>query len=242
MKRLLSVSLVTAMIATAAFAQSRDKRLDINVTNSIGVSMEGVHYTLHTNAYDMDYSTAETVLDASGHSSVMTYPGSHTIRIALTGLRTYTATFDMDGDKTLDIALEEDITDPYSLHAVVNHDVYDGLNAIDMEWNKELAIFEDDFESYDAFTIDPQPWTGIDKDGVPAVVMEGEYPNSGKTQYITIVNPWAVVPAWDVQYYYTMTPRSGRQYAAFLQPNNGNNNDWLISPQITLGDDNYLRF
>ncbi len=242
MKRLLSVSLVTAMIATAAFAQSRDKRLDINVTNSIGVSMEGVHYTLHTNAYDMDYSAAETVLDASGHSSVMTYPGSHTIRIALTGLRTYTATFDMEGDKTLDIALEEDITDPYSLHAVVSHDVYDGLNAIDMEWNKELAIFEDDFESYDAFTIDPQPWTGIDKDGVPAVVLAGEYPNSGKPQYIQIVNPWTVSPAWDLQYYYTMAPRSGHQYAAFLQPNNGNNNDWLISPQIAVGDDNCLRF
>lgn len=243
MTKLIPVSIfMAAAFAGSLGAQSRIYNLDVYVTTPSGSSLQGAPYTLHTDLYDMDYAASETKLDASGHSLIRTYAGQHTLRISMEGMKTYTTTFDMDADRRLDIAMQEDIADPYAVSAVLNHDVYSGRNDISMTWNTEEAVFFDDFESYDPFSIDPQPWGGIDIDRLPTAMIDGDYPNRGSMQYITIVNPGAVTPAWDLQYYYTLTPRSGRQYAGFVQPAAGNNNDWFISPLIRVGEDNTLRF
>lgn len=225
-----------------AYTTSRDFTLSINVSTPNGTNLSGVAYTLTQDDFQTEYSTSETTLDAKGHSSLRVYGGNHTLRLSVTGLKSYTTSFDVTADKTLDIALTEDIETPYSLTSSLAHDVFTGRNDVTISWNKEQAIFFDDFESYDGWTIDPQPWTGIDVDKYATITLSGSYPNAGKSQYITIANPWTVSPAWDLQYYYTLAPRSGHQYAAFLQNTAGNNNDWFISPKVTLTDDNTLRF
>lgn len=232
----------TATIALKAFGTSRSYRLTVKVNNPTGQDFENASYTLRSNLYDINYSATETTLSADGSSAINIFGGSHTITVAYTGMRTATKTFSVNKDTTVTIDLEEDINQPYSLHADVDHNVYTGQNNIQLSWNQDETVFFDDFESYSPFSINPTPWTGIDLDGRATAEIDGSYPNRGTAQYITIANPSAVDPAWDLQYYYTLSPYSGNQYAAFVQPSSGDNNDWFISPTITVGKNNILTF
>lgn len=225
------------------FGTSREFSFTLNVTNPSGQSLEGVSYALHCDRFDIDYSSSETTLDASGTSRLNVYPGRHSFTLSVPGMKQVRGSVLVNENKTINVTLEENIEAPYALNAVQRHNAYDGTNSVLLDWNSELALFSDDFESYSPFTTDPRPWTGLDLDGQTAAPIQGSYPNRETMQYITIPNPWEVDPAWDVQYYYTMAPRSGRQYAAFVQPSAGSNNDWFITPRVTLDQkDNYLRF
>lgn len=236
---------MACLAATAgvyADTSSREFTLSVNVSSPVASSLAGKSFSLHHNGFDVEYSATETTLDNNGKCAIKVYGGNHTLKLQVPGCKAYSSTFDVDNNKSIDINLQEEISDPYSLKADLIHDVHSGRNDVVLNWNQEEAVFFDDFESYDPFSISPNPWTGIDVDKYPAAQLAGSYPNSGKPQYITIVNPTAVNPAWDLQYYYTLAPRSGNQYAAFVQPTAGANNDWFITPSITLGDDNILRF
>lgn len=239
---LFSLALPAATAGTWADTTTRDYYLNISVVAPIEKPLNGTSFNLHHNGFDVDYSSTETKLDKDGKCSIKVYGGNHTFALNVAGCKPYTSTFDVDGDVNLTVNLLEDIYDPYSFKSELIHDVYTGKNDVRLSWNTEEAVFFDNFESYTPFTIDPAPWTGIDGDKYPTVALTGSYPNAGKLQYITIVNPSAVNPAWDLQYYYTLAPYSGNQYAAFVQNTAGDNNDWFISPAITVGDDNVLRF
>lgn len=225
-----------------SFGTSREFKFSLRVVHPTEASLKGVTYTLHCDRFDINYSSSETTLSAEGVSTLNTYAGRHSLSIVVPGMEPVFKSILINQDTEMTINLEEVIEAPYSLKTEVQHNVYTGKNDIALNWNSEEALFFDDFEAHDAFTINPTPWIGLDLDKYPAVALQGSYPNREKPQYITIVNPSAVDPAWDIQYYYTMAPRNGKQYAAFVQPAAGSNNDWLITPQITLGSDNYVRF
>ena len=111
-----------------------------------------------------------------------------------------------------------------------------------MTWNKEKPAFFDDFEGHPDWSISFGDWTGIDNDKQAAAILAGSYNNRGALQYATIVNPLTVVPTWWYEYP-VLRPYSGNQYVGFVRTNSGEaNDDWLISPTITVGNDNILRF
>ncbi len=226
------------------FSQEREFSLTINVTDNAGCNYAGVPVKLVSDRFSLEYDASETTLDSNGSVTLDVYGGAHTATVSLPGMKTASVSFSVNKNSTIGITLEEDVNTPYALTATVEHDIYTGKNNVLLTWNGDEAVFADNFESYSPFTIDPAPWTGIDGDLLAPANLEGEYANKGKPNYGQIINPSAVDPAWDLTNFYTLAPRSGKQYAGFITPADAGKslNDWLITPAVTLTDNNVLRF
>lgn len=231
-------------ITLADFSMEREYNLTINVSDNAGCSYEGVPVKLVSDRFSLEYDASETKLDANGSLTVSVYGGAHTATVALPGMKTATVSFSLNKDYTLDIALEEDVNAPYALEVLVDHDIVSGQNDLLLTWNGEEYIFFDNFENYPAFSIDPQPWTGIDGDLLAPANLEGDYDNKGMPNHGQIINPSAVNPAWNLDNFYTLKPRSGNQYLGFITAaDNGKTlNDWMITPEVELTADNVVRF
>lgn len=237
---------LVAILAFPSWGQSRGHYLHITVTAPAGESLEGQGFVLEQVISDnnrMSYPSSETVLDAEGKCTVDVYGGNHCIRIERAGFVTYEKTFAVTADMTLDITLQEAVSDPFSLKTEVKHDIMTGGNNVTLSWNREDPAFFDDFEGYEAFAIEFGDWTGIDDDGAQTAVLSGTYQNQGKFQYAQIINPLTgVTPPWYYEYP-VLRAYSGNQYVGFIRTQTGvANDDWLISPAIEVGTDNILRF
>ncbi|RZL17903.1 MAG: T9SS type A sorting domain-containing protein [Pedobacter sp.] len=113
--------------------------------------------------------------------------------------------------------------------------------------NAQTVLFQDSFETYEDFIIaNIGPWTLIDVDMAPTYTIEQgtpavpvEYENAGYVGSFMVLNPSQTEPAFNEAW----DPHTGSKVAACfdavvnpLSPNpQGPNNDWLITPQITLG-------
>lgn len=223
-------------------AQTRDNKMTINVKTVTGESVEGLVVGLKIPDWGFTYSTSETTLSADGQCTLNVYSATHRIVVEKEGYAVYDETIEVTGDITLDIELQEAVRQPFSLTGSIEHDVFTGKNDVTLTWNKEKPAFFDDFEGHADWSISFGDWTGIDNDKLAAAILAGSYNNRGALQYATIVNPLTVVPTWWYEYP-VLRPYSGNQYVGFVRTNSGEaNDDWLISPTITVGNDNILRF
>src|SRR5690554_4305922 len=112
--------------------------------------------------------------------------------------------------------------------------------------NAQTVLFEDSFETYDDFAIENiSPWTVVDNDGAlyNYTIENYSFLSEGEIPSFIVFNPSSTTPVLTgaaAQAY------SGTKYmAAFASYNLNdagtaavpvNQSDWLISPQITLGD------
>lgn len=223
-------------------AQTRDNKMTINVKTVTGESVEGLVVGLEIPDWGFTYSTSETTLSADGQCTLNVYSATHRIVVEKEGYAVYDETVEVTGDITLDIELQEAVRQPFSLTGSIEHDVFTGKNDVTLTWNKEKPAFFDDFEGHADWSVSFGDWTGIDNDKQAAAILAGSYNNRGALQYATIVNPLTVVPTWWYEYP-VLRPYSGNQYVGFVRTNSGEaNDDWLISPTITVGNDNILRF
>lgn len=231
------------IIAMPVMAQKQDKLLYVTVTTNTGESLKGQLVNVQQTDYQLNYSAV--ALDANGTCSLKVYAGNHTVTVNRDGYETATTTFtinESETEKRVSLNLVEKTRTPFALQAELSYDAYTGDNHVKMTWNTEKPAFFDDFESYDAFSVSFGQWTGIDGDHIAAAPLAGDYPNSGVMQYAQIMNPLAVSPIWWYDYP-VMRPYSGKQYVGFVRTVSGEaNNDWLISPTITVGTDNILSF
>lgn len=218
--------------------------LSLNVTSVTGDNLKGIAVDLSNPEYGLIYPTV--YLSEQGKCTIHGVKGGTTI-LSIDATKLSLAKYIDNNliitkDRTLDIVLQEAVRTPYALKAEKIHDAHTGQTAVVLNWNNETDYFFDDFESYDAFSINFHPWTGIDGDKEAAAQIQGTYPNSGLPQYATIFNPLTInPPLW--YSYPVFRPYSGKQYAAFIRTANGSvNNDWLISPKIKIGVDNVVRF
>ena len=101
--------------------------------------------------------------------------------------------------------------------------------------NAQTVLFEDDFESYDDFAIENVgDWTLSDVDGANLYGFTGiSFTNSGGPFAYVVFNPSMTTPASNTNDGFEAY--SGDKYMASFASVSGANNDWLISPQITLG-------
>ncbi|TRW25709.1 T9SS type A sorting domain-containing protein [Flavobacterium zepuense] len=104
--------------------------------------------------------------------------------------------------------------------------------------NAQTTLFSDNFDSYEDFIIDPiGDWTQIDNDGSATYGIENEdnvsyiFDNSGYTGTAIIFNPSATEPALEDNW----APYSGNKSLNFFAATDGLNDDWFVTPQITLG-------
>lgn len=244
MKRLFIIFTLFALCGLfgSLSAQTRDNKMTINVKTVTGESVEGLVVGLEIPDWGFTYSTSETTLSADGQCTLNVYSATHRIVVEKEGYAVYDETVEVTGDITLDIELQEAVRQPFSLTGSIEHDVFTGKNDVTLTWNKEKPAFFDDFEGHPDWSISFGDWTGIDNDKQAAAILAGSYNNRGALQYATIVNPLTVVPTWWYEYP-VLRPYSGNQYVGFVRTNSGEaNDDWLISPTITVGNDNILRF
>ena len=239
--RLFLILLAVAITLPIA-AQSRKFTLQFEVTSATGESLEGQRINLEQTDYSITYAASETTLNAEGKLTVKVYAGNHRITVERTGYATVTEDINVTSDMTVSLTLTEAVRNPFALKTIEHHDPMTGLNTVGFSWNREDPAFFDDFEGYDAFSVDFAPWTGIDADHEAAAALTGSYTNRGALQYAQIINPLTVEPSWWAEYP-VLRPYSGKQYVGFIRTNSGNaNDDWLISPAITVGKSNIVRF
>ncbi len=107
--------------------------------------------------------------------------------------------------------------------------------------NAQTTIFEDDFEAYDDFIIENVgDWTLVDLDMLPTYGFSGiTFDNSGYTGAFIVFNSTTTNPPLDPTVDSDWTAYSGvkamTSFAAVPDGTTNANNDWLISPQMTLG-------
>ena len=217
--------------------------LRVHVIPSAGNSAAGVKVSLSNEEYGLVYP--EKILTESSEAvftNVLTTTNILTVNGTDIGLERRVDTIDVSPNMYYEVLLGEQTRQPYALRANLVHNAWEGESAVMLTWNRELPVLEDDFESYEAFSIDFAPWTGIDGDHAPTAQIQGSYPNAQLEQYATIFNPLTIEPS--VWYEYpVLRPYSGAQYVAFITTANGTpNDDYLISPRLHIGRDFVLRF
>ena len=105
---------------------------------------------------------------------------------------------------------------------------------------RNITDFSDNFETYPNFNLTFAPWTTVDVDQKTTYGIEGvTFPNSGQAMSFIIFNPTATTPPLTDA---AIAPHSGSKFAASFAATSGANNDWLISPQITLGSNSSVSF
>ena len=233
------VLLLWAMVVPVA-AQKCNINLTITVTGPSGAPVPTASVLLKQTDFALSYGTI--TLNEQGTAKLKVYAGNHSLTASAAGYSSVATTFAVTADTTVTIALAEQVQRPYSLGATVSHDTQSGLNSLTFTWNTEKPAFFDDFESYDAFAVNFGDWIGIDGDQANAATLVGTYLNQGVREYAQIINPLKVSPPWWYDYP-VLRPYSGKQYAGFIRTATGvPNDDWLITPVITPGNQNVFSF
>ena len=236
--------LLAMLFSLSSMAQQRNKQLTIQVTSVENDDLKGQTLTLIQTDYEVSYGQLK--LDAEGRCSLKVYAGMHRLTIDREGFELLEHDFEVSETATeptvISVMLKENTRQPYALTVNVMHDAITGRNDIGLTWNTEQPAFFDDFESYEGWAVSFGEWTGIDADNEAAAALVGSYPNRGVMQYAQIINPLTVNPTWWYDYP-ILRPYDGQQYVGFTRTSSGNaNDDWLISPTITVGTDNVLQF
>ena len=238
-KNRLIIVLLALLFTLVAAAQKRDLTLTMTV-KAAGDDLKGQKVQLWQKEFDVSYGSL--TLDSEGMLKVAVYEGTHLLRIERDGYEVVDTVFEVKKDLNITINLKEKTREPFALTTKVTHDVMSGNNQVMLSWNKEQDAFFDDFEEYEPFAIKFGAWTGIDADNVAAAPLVGTYANRGTLQYAQIMSPMNVDPMWWYDYP-VLRPYSGGQYVGFTRTGVGTaNDDWLISPVITLGSDHLLSF
>lgn len=236
-------TLLAMLFFASGVAQQRNTRLTIKVNTVEGDILTGQPVDLTQTDYSVGYGTLK--LNAAGECAINVFAGNHLLKIDRNGFNPVEKTFAVaegETEKTLTIDLTEKTRDPFAVTAETSRDPFTGRRDIALSWNREKPAFFDDFESYEPFAITFGEWSGIDADGEATAALSGIYPNRGVMQYAQIINPLTVTPTWWYEYP-ILRPYSGQQYAGFIRTNSGNaNDDWLITPAITVGTENILSF
>lgn len=235
---MLLLLLVAVVIPVAA--QKRNINLTLTVTGPSGNPVPSASVVLKQTDYSLSYGNI--TLNEQGSAVVKVYAGNHSLSASAAGYSSASKTFVVSADTAVSIALDELVQRPYSLGAIVAHDAQSGLNNLTFTWNTEKPVFFDDFESYDAFAVKFGDWIGIDGDQLNAATLVGTYLNQGVREYAQIINPLQVSPPWWYDYP-VLRPYSGKQYVGFIRTATGAaNDDWLITPVITPGNQNVFSF
>lgn len=128
-----------------------------------------------------------------------------------------------------------------------------GCGEISLEWEAPRdAFYFEDFEGYSDFTTTSfGSWTLLDEDAEPTYgITNFDYPNEYDTMAYILFNPSQVTSIVSPPIGTEYDPYSGSKYAAaiavppcdFFGFNLCPNDDWLISPQISLSVDAEVRF
>lgn len=119
-----------------------------------------------------------------------------------------------------------DLPAPTNLVAVVGPE-----DDVQLSWNAPgPGGFADDFESYEDFVIEFNPWVCLDVDGSTTYGMTDiTWTNAYEPQAFIIFNPTTTEPVVE-----DVVAHSGNKLAACFASTAAPNNDWMISPMVNV--------
>ena len=217
----------------------------VNVkSNSEGEGARGAIVAM--SGQEMQYSFSAVV----GENGAAVFPqlvkDSYKMTITLEGYESVSAELDFSEESsysTETYVLKEIIEDPVNL-TVENYDK-ENKTAL-FTWNTSAVIF-DDFENHEDFAINSPGeagWEYWDLDNQPTWGFENaEFPGNGDYMSFMVFNPSSVetTGTTPLEEYAMLSPHSGSKYlagfAALVE-----NDDWLISPELTYAHDFQFSF
>ncbi len=190
-------------------------------------------------AHEQPLTFTSDELSLSNQSRRIPAPARTRNRLDLTGYRVYRneqMIADVDDTAYLDEAIEPGLYH-YYVTAVYDDDEESGpSNTVTVNTEVSTVLF-DDFEDHPDFALQFAPWTTIDLDQSETYGFQDiDFPNEGSPMAYIIFNPSQTTPPMDLEAY------SGEKMAASFAAVNPPNDDWLITPQISLGENSTLSF
>ncbi|MGQ1946880.1 M6 family metalloprotease domain-containing protein [Geofilum sp. OHC36d9] len=175
------------------------------------------------------------VVDASGTISWMAEHNENykAIKIEADGYKTRWTRFKAIKDSTISVTMQS--IDNLVPVRNISHQKQD--NVVTLNWD---PVIDEGFEGYDAFALEMQGWTQIDKDESPTYGLSDlSFPNEKYTGSFIVLNPF-----YDglLQSEYDMMPFNGKYCLAAFSSFNAYNNDWLISPAVTVESGDEVSF
>ena len=171
--------------------------------------------------------------------------GNYMLNVTSNVFEEYNATLLIDGDKTLDIALEETITDPFNLFYQTTANDDGETFRVEFSWNQDLG-YRDSFETYHDFAQTFGDWTVLDLDQMPTYAfsiggINITLPEMRGKVGAMVFNPYATQPVKASEDGLFLAP-DGDKYVMFNSAEQAQSNDWLISPTLKIGPDYVFRF
>ena len=124
----------------------------------------------------------------------------------------------------------------YTYYVVGVYEDPDGIsvpsNSVTLVYfNQSEPLWSDDFENHPDFTLELPNWIQYDVDGSDTyVISDIEFENQGEPMSYIVFNPASTTPP-----IMDMTPQSGNKFLASFASTEGDNDDWVITPRITIG-------
>ena len=141
-------------------------------------------------------------------------------------------------------ALQEEAVFAITFHLTDTHNPANTTNltkTISFIEPYETDTFNEDFETFTNFGLDPLPWIFIDNDGISTYgFQEIDFPNQFYTGSFITLNPYETAPALTGEDIYI--PHSGNKYMSCFDAIAGPNDDWMISPKILMNANLKLEF
>ncbi len=221
-----TLSIPATGFSKVTFAVTADSKLTTN-----GVTLNLVS-TGTSDTYEL------TVAD--GMAEIASLPdGDYVVNVEEGAFSGYQQAFSVNGDRTVDIVLTDNMLTPYNITADVTDD------GVVVRWNQEL-VFQDSFEDYPDFATGSfGEWKSVDLDQMPVypIGLGGAtnivtFPGSGTPTVPTAIaplvfNPWTTVPAMMPTDPAVQAP-TGDKTIVFFSPQRYQANKWLISPEIEI--------
>lgn len=214
-----------------------------HVTADSKLSPDGTVITLA----DMTSTQTHTVHVADGQAVIPSLPyGQYSVSVEAGAYQAYESQITVDKAMSVDIALTDNIIDPYNVTANV-----DESGNLTVRWNQSLG-FTDSFEDYpDFITGYFGGWLSYNLDNSPCypIQLNGSiitFPG-GSTQFNPmpvapmVFNPWNTTPAMLPTDQAVAAP-TGDKTVIFFSAQQAVNNKWLITPPVDLYDNYVLRF
>ncbi len=170
---------------------------------------------------------------------------SHTIEEHLNGYKIYRNNILLQSTNTPQSVTYTDSTVAYGFYTYKVSALYGSIESvfsnsvgIDVSFGYPNLILADSFDSYPDFTTSLGQWTNLDLDQSNTFNFdEITYPNMTIPKAFVIFNPTETDPPMTY-----LSAHSGNKLLACFDSSNPPNNDWLISPRLSLGTNSSINF
>lgn len=220
-------------------------RVGFDVTADSKLNPDGTIISL----VDVDGSESLQLTVKDGAAEALSLPlGKYSVNVPEGAYQAWTREIEVKDDMRVDVALTDNIIDPYNITSDLLED-----GSYSLRWNQELGFAEGFEECEDFATESFGGWTSEDRDKMPVypIALGSQdnvvsFPGSGtpaNPQPLApiVFNPWNTVPAM-LPSDPAIAAYDGNKSIAFFSAQQATNDKWLISPEIGIYEGFSLTF